>query len=98
MCISVLALHHDIVLFSQNRAEIEVMDQVLAEPCGLNLRFPIFMVLHRRMDEQQPKQIADGQVEHHKPQYVVRAAAGLALMATIMIIRAILRTHFQAML
>ena len=31
MCISVLALHHDIVLFSQNRAEIEVMDQVLAE-------------------------------------------------------------------
>lgn len=34
----------------------------------------------------------------HKPQYVVRAAAGLALMATIMIIRAILRTHFQAML
>ena len=31
MCISVLALHHDIVLFSQHRAEIEVMDQVLAE-------------------------------------------------------------------
>ena len=31
MCIAVLALHHDIVLFSQNRAEIEVMDQVLAE-------------------------------------------------------------------
>ena len=29
----------------------------------------------------------------HKPQYVVRAAAGLALMAAIMIIRAILRTH-----
>ena len=34
----------------------------------------------------------------HKPQYVVRAAAGLALMAAIMIGRAILRTHFQAML
>lgn len=34
----------------------------------------------------------------HKPQYVVRATAGIALMAAIMIGRAILRTHFQAML
>ena len=31
----------------------------------------------------------------HKPQYVVRAAAGLALMAAIMVIRAILRTHLE---
>lgn len=34
----------------------------------------------------------------HKPQYVVRAAAGLALMAAIMIIRAILRTHLETLL
>lgn len=34
----------------------------------------------------------------HKPQYVVRATAGLALMAAIMVIRAILRTHLETLL
>ena len=34
----------------------------------------------------------------HKPRYVVRAAAGLALMSAIMVIRAILRTHLETLL